>query len=190
MKLLPLTHRVEGSVVDHDGKPIAGVDIEQQALSHPSNGTLILSLHGHGLRRGALMGKAVTDQTGRFVLMLPQEAKVSLGVSHPRYIGGTGAQPDSRTLEPMILEPAGVIAGTVTDAATGRSVAGVIVGAQLIEYRKRGGGGWGEAMTDEQGRFVINSLEPGVYNVLFQSARGRAQATARAVEGLRVLAAR
>ena len=188
MKLLPLTHRVEGSAVDQGGKPIAGVDIEQQALSHPSNGSLILSLHGHGLGRGALLGKAVTDQTGRFVLMLPQEAKVSLGVSHPRYIGGTGAQPDSRTLEPMILEPAGVIAGKVTDAATGRPVAGVIVGAQLIEHRKRVRTGWGEAMTDEQGRFVINSLEPGVYNVLFQSARGRTQATARAVEGLRVRA--
>ena len=54
MKLLQLTHSVEGSVVDHDGKPIAGVDIEQQALSHPTNGLLILSLHPHGLRRAAL----------------------------------------------------------------------------------------------------------------------------------------
>jgi hypothetical protein len=188
MKLLPLTHRVEGSVVDRDGKPIAGVDIEQQVLSHPINGTVILSLHWHGLRRGALMGKAVTDRTGRFVLMLPQEAKVGLGVSHPRYIGGIGAPPDSRTLEPMILEPAGAIAGTVTDAVTGRSVAGVIVGAQLIEHRKRVRTGWGESITNDQGRFVINSLEPGVYNMLFQSARGRAQATARAVEGLRVRA--
>jgi RNA polymerase sigma factor (sigma-70 family) len=188
MKLLPLTHRVEGTALDRDGKPIAGVDIEHQVLSHPTNGTVILSLHRQASRMGALLAGAVTDQTGRFVLMLPQEAIVSLSVSHRRYIGRIDAQPDSRTLEPMILEPAGAIAGTVTDAATGRPVAGVIVGAQFIEFRKRLRGGWGDATTDDQGRFVINSLEPGVYNLLFQSARGHVQATARAVEGLRVRA--
>jgi RNA polymerase sigma factor (sigma-70 family) len=188
MKLLPLTHRVQGTAVDRHGKPIAGIDIEQQVLSHPTNGTVILSFHRHALRLGALMAGAVSDRTGRFELLLPEEANVGLSVSHPRYIGGIGAQPDSRTLDPMILEPAGAIAGTVADAATGRPVAGVFVGAQLIEHRKRLLGGWGDAMTDDQGRFVINSLEPGVYNLLFQSARGRAQATARAVEGLRVRA--
>ena len=76
----------------------------------------------------------------------------------------------------------------MTDAATGRPVAGAIVGAQLIEWRKQIVGGWGDAMTDDQGRFVIIGLEPGVYNLLFMRVRGRAQATARAVEGLRVRA--
>ena len=33
MKLLPLTHRVEGSVVDREGKPIAGVEIVADKLS-------------------------------------------------------------------------------------------------------------------------------------------------------------
>jgi RNA polymerase sigma factor (sigma-70 family) len=189
MKLLPLNHRVEGSVVDREGKPVGGVDISEDVLSHPTNGTAILSLHLRGSRPGTLLPGAVTDQAGRFVLMLPQEANVSLKVSHPRYIGGIGAQPDSRTLEPMVLEPAGSIAGTVTDAATGRPVSGVIVGAQLVEHRtKILGGGWGDAMTDDQGRFVIIGLEPGVYNLLCLRVRGREQATARAVEGLRVRA--
>ena len=56
----------------------------------------------------------------------------------------------------------------MTDTTTGLPVAGVIVGAQLIEYRKRILGGWGEGTTDDQGRFIIVGLEPGVYNVLFE----------------------
>jgi RNA polymerase sigma factor (sigma-70 family) len=188
MKLLPLTHRVEGSAVDRDGKPIAGVTIEPQILSNTTNGAMIFSLQRLAPRAGALLAAAVTDPAGKFVLMLPEETNVVLRTAHPRYIGRTQAQPESRVLEPIILEPAGAITGKVTDEATGRPVAGANIGAQLIEYRRRGQGGWGDALTDEKGRFVIGSLEPGVYNLLFQRARGRTQATARAVEGLRVRA--
>ena len=40
MKLLPLTHRVEGSVVDQAGKPIAGVEISVTSLPYPIEGPL------------------------------------------------------------------------------------------------------------------------------------------------------
>ena len=43
-------------------------------------------------------------------------------------------------------------------------------------------------MTDEQGRFTISGLEPGVYGVLLRKVPGRANATAAAVEGVRVRA--
>ena len=76
----------------------------------------------------------------------------------------------------------------MTDAATGRPVAGVIVGAQLIEYRKRILGGWGDAMTDDQGRFLIDGLEPGVYNVLFQRVRGPCRGHGPGRGGVRVRA--
>ena len=62
-----------------------------------------------------------------------------------------------RTLEPMILEPAGGIAGTVTDAATGQPVAGVICRRPAHRVAQTDlVGGWGDAVTDEQGRFVIS----------------------------------
>jgi hypothetical protein len=188
MKLLPLTHRVEGSVVDREGKPIAGVEIEQSVLSQPTNGPVILSLHRQGSRPGKFLAGAVTDQAGRFVLTLPQETTAGLKVSHPHYIGGVDVQAHSRTLAPIILKPAGRIIGTVTDATTGRPVAAVVVGAQCIEWHKQIGSGWGDAMTDDQGHFLITGLEPRVHNLLFIRARGRLQATARAVEGLRVRA--
>ena len=114
----------------------------------------------------------------------------SLNVSHPRYIGGTGAQPDSRTLEPMILEPAG--SNRRHSNRRDNRPAGCGGDCRRPAHRTsqtRSAGGWGDAMTDEQGRFVINGLEPGVYNLLFIRGRGAAaQATARAVEGLRVRA--
>ena len=57
-------------------------------------------------------------------MMLPEGVGAGLTASHPRYIGpGSGVQADSRTLDPLILEPAGGITGTVTDA-TGKPVAG------------------------------------------------------------------
>jgi hypothetical protein len=51
----------------------------------------------------------------------------------------------------------------VTDAATGKPVAGAAVAAQLIEHRRRNlGAGRREAVTDDRGHFAITGLEPGV----------------------------
>ena len=100
---------------------------------------------------------------------------------------GSSSKPMTRLSSPLSSSPAGGIAGRVIDA-TGRPVSKALVGVQLTEYRTRILGGWGETQTDDQGRFAITGLEPGVYNLLFEEAQGRPKATARAVEGLRVQA--
>ncbi len=185
MKLLARTHRVTGSVVDREGKPVPGAEIVVTSLGHPINRSVVLPL---ARSLATHFPRVLADQAGRFALILPEDTDVGLSVEHSRYLGRGGAKAGAAILEPIVLEPAGGISGTVTDTTTGLPVAGVIVGAQLIEYRKRILGGWGEGMTDDQGRFIIVGLEPGVYNVLFETARGRARATARANEGLRVTA--
>ncbi len=184
MRLLPLTHRVEGTVVDERGKPIAGVKIQLRSLPYPSDGTV----HFGSGELNQWVPPAVTDDAGRFVKILPEGVAAGLSASHPRYIGpGLGLQADSRILEPMVLEPAGGMTGTVTDAA-GRPVAGAAVSAELIEHHVRILGGGDEAVSDEQGRYVLGGLEPGVYNLVLSRVPGRPEATARAVEGLRVRA--
>ncbi len=94
---------------------------------------------------------------------------------------------DAKTIGPITLKPAGWIAGKVTDAATGKPVAGASVGAQFIERRRKmATDGWGQAVTDGEGKFVVGGLEAGVYNLILMGVPGRAHATARAVEGVRV----
>jgi len=183
MKLLARTHRVTGSVVDREGKPIPGAEIVVESLGRPTNRSVFRLVD-----RSVAMyfPHVLTDQAGRFTLTLPEETDVGLSAQHFPYLGEGMARAEVQILEPMILKPAAGISGSVTDATTGLPVAGVLVGAQLIEHRKRILAGWSKAMTDHQGRFVIIGLEPGVYNLLFEAARGRAQATARAIEGLRV----
>ena len=46
--------------------------------------------------------------------------------------------------------------------------------------------GWGQAVSDGQGHFIVGGLEPGVYNLVLMEVPGRKHATAVAVEGVRV----
>jgi len=184
MKLLPQTHRVTGSVLDQSGKPVPGVEVTVKSLSQPANRSVFL---GDPLITGRLP-RAVADPSGRFALTLPEDTGVWLSVRHSRYVGETMVRADAKVLEPMVLEPAGGIAGTLIDDTTSRPVAGASVGAQIVEWRKKNLGGWGEAITDAQGKFVIVGLEPGVYDLMLMNVPGRAHATALAVEGVRVRA--
>ena len=84
MKLLPLTHRVEGSVVDQAGKPITGAEVNVTSVPYPIEGTLHFIPIG---KTDRLLAPAITDNTGRFKLLLPKRVDASLQASHPRYFG-------------------------------------------------------------------------------------------------------
>ncbi len=184
MKLVPLSHLARGSVVDQAGRPIAGAEVMAWGFqTAPEDWVAFLFLPEQ-----LPLPRSVTDQAGRFSIALPTGAKANLRTRHARFLGsGKVIEADAKAVEPFVLEPAGGIAGRVIDAA-GRPVPRTLVGAQLTEYRTRILGGWGETQADDQGRFAVTGLEPGVYNLLFQEAPGRPTATARAVEGLRVQA--
>ena len=182
MKLVLLSHRVEGSVVDQAGKPVIGAEVVASGFSEPGrDGVSVPSLDGQ-----VPVPRAVMDQAGQFIILLPAGTGSVLEARHPRFFGpGIGVSDDAKVLAPLIVEPAGAIAGRVVDAATGRPVPAAVVRAQLTEYRQRILGGLGQARADGRGHFAITGLEPGVYNLLFEKAPGRPRATARAVEGLR-----
>ena len=188
MVLLPLSHKVEGSVVDTQGKPIRGVQVRVFGLDHDANG---FATDYRGDQEDALLGSTVTDEAGRYALSLPADTRVHFTPYHLRYVGPTfSCRPEVRTIATVTLQDAGGIAGTVLDATTRKPVAGATIAAQTIELGNRLplGGGWGDATSDARGHFQIGSLEPGVYNLLFQtSPRGR-RFTAQAVEGVRVKA--
>ena len=184
MKLLPLTRRVEGSVVDREGKPIAGVRLGVQSLFHPTNRLMVQDLDA----KDPLLGFVVTDNAGKFVVTLPSATRARIRAIHPRYIGPlVEVSETAQTLSPMKLMPAGGIVGKLTDASTGKPVAGASVAAQLIERQPPIlSEGWGQSVTDDQGRFTVGGLDPGVYNLFLIEVPGRPHATAIAVEGVRV----
>ena len=186
MMLVPLTHRVEGSVVDRDGKLVAGARIGVEMLYHPTNRALNQDLRS----QDPLLGFVVTDDAGKFTVTLPQDTRARLRALHTRSISpAIEVAANARTLGPATLEPTGGIAGRLTDAATGKPVAGAAVAAQLLERRQRHlTDGWGQAVTDDRGRFAIGELESGVYNVVLLEVPGREQAAARSVEAIRVRA--
>jgi RNA polymerase sigma factor (sigma-70 family) len=190
MRLRPLAHRVRGTVLDRQGKGIAGAEVVAQGLGVRAGGMQEGQMFVLRPEQLPSLPRARTDQEGRFEIVLPDRVGAHLVAWHPRFISnGMHAEPDALTAAAITLEPAGTIAGRVVDAATGQPVLGTRLSAQLIDYhRVFRGGGWGEARADDQGRFAINGLEPGVYNLLFEKAPGRPGAAARGVEGLRVRA--
>ena len=131
MRFRPLTHRVEGSVVDQQGKPIAGAEVVAQTLGQGvGNSSVNMAMFIFRPQQVPALPRAVTDQAGRFALVLPEGANASLGVQHPRYIGpGEMADPDDKALKPLMMEPAGTIAGRVVDAVTGQPVPRVLLGS-------------------------------------------------------------
>ncbi len=69
---------------------------------------------------------------------------------------------------PLVLLPAASLAGTVREAGTGRPLAGARVTAGIWWGRA----GAGEAVTDSDGRYVIETLPEGVVNQLSASLAG------------------
>jgi RNA polymerase sigma factor (sigma-70 family) len=192
--LLPRSHHVEGLINDSAGKPIAGVQVRVLSVNHESNGQ---ADDRRGDQEGAFLGSALTNETGRYTMALPENTHAILGPRHLRYFGPHFPCPaGASALAPITLEDAGGIMGTVTDSSTAKPVENARVGAHIIEhgalrpvrYGLPQGGEGGEANTDAHGRFVMHGLGPGVFNVfLLDSGKGK-KFTARAVEGVRVKA--
>jgi hypothetical protein len=73
---LPRTQTVRGTLVDPDGKPLNGIRVAVDWLTHPAN-------HGvnHYVAGEQDLGSAMTDQYGNFVIRLPSGARASLYVA-------------------------------------------------------------------------------------------------------------
>ena len=189
MTLLRLNRTLEGTVADARGNPIAKVRVAVDSLGYENVSSIYMGQGPSEAVWGSPLGAAVTDARGRYLLTLPDRARGGLRAEHPNFVT-TNRQvaADAEAIDPLTLEPAGAIVGTVTDEA-GRPVAKARLGAQRLDRDERAVGvGFGEAISDDRGRFAVRGLEAGVYNLHAWQVPGRERATARAVEGVRVRA--
>ena len=187
LTLLPRNHEGEGTIVDIRGKPIRGVQVRAVQFNHAANGFATDYPRGD---EDPSLASAVTDETGRYRLSLPEGTTTILRAYHPSHVGESFSwKSEGQIVAPAIMEDAGGITGTVVDSATGSPVPAANIDAQRIEHTERIlGGNGGNTVSNAQGHFRISGLAPGVYNLLLRtSPRGR-RFTARAVEGVRVKA--
>jgi protocatechuate 3,4-dioxygenase beta subunit len=149
------------SFVDPEGKPASGLSVRPVFLAGGLNALLLIP-------------RTVADRFGRrtngegsvTIAGLPQDHLLRLAITDERF-----AQLNSNELihldtgpvtqaELIHLLPEASIGGRVTFGSTGKPAAGIRVGAV-----SGGSGGWGEAVTDPEGRYVVTQLRPGAYNI-------------------------
>ncbi|MDD9944561.1 MAG: carboxypeptidase-like regulatory domain-containing protein [Myxococcales bacterium] len=144
---------VSGVVMDALGGVVAGAEVRLLA----AGATGILKPSGVGLMVQA-------GQDGSFVADVPK-GDVSLSAYAPGYAPGTATRAAPAAGIELVLSPASTISGQVVAEQTGQPIAGATVDARGDH------GPVQQAQSDQQGRFQIEGLRPGSYQ-LRASAKG------------------
>ena len=181
--LFPRSQTVEGTCVDAQGRPLAGVCVRVTGLGSATNGGFLTS----GLQEDPL-GGAVADAEGRYSINLPKFTICRVLAEHPKFVvvessHDAGGKPGRIVLS----EPAGTIQGRVVDVA-GMPVRGAMIIAQTLERGRSAEAGVRAGVSDENGRYTLGSTAPGLWNVLFGGIAEHRELTAAAAEGVEVKA--
>lgn len=165
MVLLPLDRTVSGRLVDPDGNPLDRVSVQIEFLQHAVN-FASTSWPGRKIGGVPLLQSTMTDEDGKFELKVPAEASGTLRMSSVEWVGQRiPFKRDEAALGDTRAVRAAKVAGQVIDSRTGKPVAAVSIGAQALKPDLQSGG-WGEATTNQDGRYVIGGLPGGDYNIL------------------------
>ncbi len=170
--------------VDEDGRPVRDLMVRAHQISG-GGGRM-----GWYLRPPKEMGILVgrTDANGELRMKrLPRGGRVWLAVDDERYAqlgyATTMLMPDEPTMraEPIKLMKAAGVRGRVM-YEDGKPVVGIKVSAQGVEPEDGGGSG----VSDGEGFYVIEQMQPGAYNIALDLAKVNRLWTARAHEGVKL----
>jgi beta-lactamase regulating signal transducer with metallopeptidase domain len=160
---------VTGNILTEDSKPVAGAKVWVRGIISPEATEDPASRINDLYINSALPGwSAVTKQDGSFRIPgVPDVATIQLFISHTDFAGSiVHVKPgfDAK----IKLQPAATVAGRVLYGKTGKPAAGVIIQAQAVEHIRIPGGysmSWTQTITDEQGRYKLESLYENKYNI-------------------------
>jgi protocatechuate 3,4-dioxygenase beta subunit len=187
---------VRGRVVDERDAPVAGATI----VAVEDQGGGMRGFTQSTLRKDA----TVTGADGRYVLdTLVRGTSYRLGVTakdRAPAFDAQGTVVDAETVRDFTLALGGSVAGTVSDSATGKPIAGARIVAIVGDLRQMGGmggrgprggagGGGGSdstagtqlATTGEDGAFRLDGLRPGPIAVFQVRARGYSEPAGQAL---------
>jgi beta-lactamase regulating signal transducer with metallopeptidase domain/protocatechuate 3,4-dioxygenase beta subunit/3-methyladenine DNA glycosylase Mpg len=182
IQLLSLDQTVQGTLVDEQGKPLAGVPVGVSYFYDETNHYASAGRFG----KEGLIRSTPTDQKGRFRIEVPAGTQGELQPRHRDWLAlRIRWKPGQNDLGRIQLGRAGRIEGHVVDALAGKPLRGVLVGAQAYNQDSETGG-WGDTLTDAKGEFLIGGLRPGQYNALFLGRPGDCRLTAPATEAVNV----
>ncbi len=172
----PVTSR--GVVTDTEGNGIEGAEVSVTMLQRPNK----LGDRRHLVFWEAKILRNLTDKPGRFAFAdLPADAGISLCATAEGYatlVVGNVMPPNTFARQQdiqLVLHLEAVISGRV--ARLGEPISGVRVWSQAVRE-----GNWAEGVTDDQGRYTLQAVQQGTYNVCLEPPEGW---TAVAHEGVK-----
>ncbi|HET6326402.1 MAG TPA: carboxypeptidase regulatory-like domain-containing protein [Planctomycetaceae bacterium] len=193
--LLPLERSVTGQIVNEAKRPLANIRVQVVSLVNRSYfATGVSWLHYPDAE--SPLPQMSTDQEGRFRLLLPLQTDFAIAVRSPDWIAQRsfrGPTDDERSgnapinLGPIAMIPGGRIEGRIAEKITGRPLGGVKIQARGITSQG-GFGGFGNARSDQNGRFHLDGLRPDFYGVTLQGAPSQPKLVADVPDSVRVVA--
>ncbi len=175
---------VSGRVVDGKGSALADAMVKARSIVI---GSSLLDSGRLYLQDVVDLVSDTTDEEGRFnIKNLPEGASVYLAVPHKGYYiknrrASANVSVGTQGLE-IVLRRGGIIRGQVTFQEKGEAAESIAVFCQGSPP----GGGWGRTETDSHGRYALDGLSPGAYNVCVDFQNEQPEWTAAAREAVSV----
>ncbi len=185
MTLFPRSRTIEGVCVDAKVQPVAGAFVYVDGIVNDANGGLLTYIAEKRL------GSVVSDAQGRYSIKVPECKGFRLIAKHPKFVVVEhSSDPNSKPGRLVLSEPAGTIQGQVVNAATGKPIRGAIIHVLIRKEREPGETTFrlAVAVSDENGRYRLQCVVPGIWNVVLLGVPGNRELTAAAVEGVEVKA--
>jgi hypothetical protein len=152
-----------GKVVDEDGKPLEGAKVRVAGAMPPREYTRRVWLYGEAMRARFT---AVSGADGAFQIAdVPAKLGLHFNVEKAGFAAARGQDVLAASQTEIKLVKGAVLRGTLLDLE-GKPLAKTRVFAQAMQTANYYSDGYGEATTDENGAWVMDTLAGGTYNVM------------------------